>query len=55
MKKKTFPKTILDAIQLLQSAWSVVSETTIKNYFRKVGISKKLAEEGINYQDLAAE
>ena len=38
--KKTFPKTsILDAMQLLTSAWSEVSETIIKNCFRKVGIS----------------
>ena len=35
--KKTFPKTsILDAMQLLTSAWSEVSETIIKNCFRKV-------------------
>ena len=50
--KKTFPKTsILDAMQLLQFAWSKVSEATIKNCFRKVGISGKLAEEAINEQD----
>ena len=47
--EKTFPKTsILDAIQLLTSAWSEVSEATINNFFRKVGISEKLAEEAIN-------
>ena len=50
--KKTFPKTsILDAMQLLTSAWFEVSEATIKNCFRKVGISEKLAEEAINDQD----
>ena len=59
--KKAFPKTsILDAMQLLASAWSEVSEATIKNYFRKVEISEKLAEEAINdqdqtFKDLAAE
>ena len=56
-----FPKTsILDAMQLLTSAWSGVSEATIKNCFRKVGISEKLAEKAINdqddlFKDLAAE
>ena len=50
--EKTFPKTsILDAIPLLTSTWSEVSETTIRNCFRKVGILKKLAEEAINNQD----
>ena len=49
--KKTFPKaSILDAMQLLTSAWSEVSEATIKKRFRKVGILEKLAE-AINYQD----
>ena len=47
--KKTLPKTtILDAMQLLTSAWSEVSEATIKNCFRK---ADKLAEEAINNQD----
>ena len=56
-----FPKTsVLDAMQLLTSAWSGVSEATIKNCFRKVGISEKLAEKAINdqddlFKDLAAE
>ena len=50
--KKTFPKaSILDGMQLLTSAWSEVSEATIKKRFRKVGILEKLAEEAINYQD----
>ena len=50
--KKTFPKaSILDAMQLLTSAWSEVSKATIKKRFRKVGILEKLAEEAINYQD----
>ena len=59
--KKTFPNiSILDAMQLLTSAWPEVSETTIKNCFRKVGISEKSAEEAINdhddpFKDLAAE
>ena len=59
--KKTFRKTsILDEMQLLTSAWSEVSEATIKNCFRKVGISEKSAEEAINdkddpFKDLAAE
>ena len=38
-------------MQLLTSAWSEVSEATIKKRFRKVGILEKLAEEAINYQD----
>ena len=48
-------------MQLLTSAWSEVSEATIKNCFRKIGISEKSAEEeAINdqddpFKDLAAE
>ena len=59
--KKLFPKTtILDAIQLLTSTWSEVSEATIKNSFRKVRIPEKSTEEAINdeddlFKDLAAE
>ena len=59
--KKTFSKTsILDALQLLTSAWSEVSETTIKNCLIKVGIPGELAEEVIIdednlFKDLAAE
>ena len=59
--KKTFPKTsILDAMQLLKCVSSEVSEATIKNCFRKVGVSEKSAEEAINdqddpFKDLAAE
>ena len=50
--KKTFPKaSILDAMQLLASAWFEVSEAIIKKRFRKVGILEQLAEEAINYQD----
>ena len=42
--KQTFSKTsILSAMQLT-AAWSAVSEATIKNCFRKVGISGKSAE-----------
>ena len=50
--KKAFPKTsILDAMQLLQSSWSEVPETTVKNCFRKAGILEEVAEEAINEQD----
>ena len=43
MKKKLPQTSILDAMQLLQSAWSEVLELTVKNCFRKSGISEKLA------------
>lgn len=50
--RKPFPKTsILDAMQLLQSSWSQVLEATIKNCFRKAGISEKAAEEAVNDKD----
>ena len=52
-----FPRTsVLDVTQLLTSAWSEVSEATIKNCFRKVRILEKSAE-AINdpFKDLAAE
>ena len=50
--KKKLPQTsILDAMQLLQSAWSEISELTIKNCFRKSGISEKSAEQAINKED----
>ena len=47
-------------MQLLTSAWSEVSEATIKNCFEKVGIFERSAEEVINdqddpFRDLAAE
>ena len=51
MKKKLPQTSILDAMQLLQSAWSEVSELTIKNCFRKSGISEKSAEQAINEED----
>ena len=51
MKKKLPQTSILDAIQLLQSACSKVSELTIKNCFRKSGISEKSAEQAINEED----
>ena len=51
MKKKLPQTSILDAMQLLQSAWSEVSELTIKNCFRKYGISEKSAEQAINEED----
>ena len=50
--KKNLPQTLaLDAMQLLQSAWSEVWELTIKNCFRKSGISEKSAEQAINEED----
>ena len=50
--KKKFPKIpILDVMQLLTSAWSDVSEVTIKSRFRKVGISEKSVDEPVNNQD----
>ena len=51
MKKKLPQTSIFDALQLLQSAWSEVSELTIKNCFRKSGISEKSAEQAINEED----
>ena len=51
MKKKLPQTSIFDAMQLLQSAWSEVSELTIKNCFRKSGISEKSAEQAINEED----
>ena len=51
MKKKLPQTSILDAMQLLQSAWSEVLELTVKNCFRKSGISEKLAEQVINEED----
>ena len=38
-------------MQLLTSAWSDVSEVTIKSRFRKVGISEKSVDEPVNNQD----
>ena len=38
-------------MQFLTSAWNEVTEVTIKNCFKKVGISEKSAEEGINEED----
>ena len=46
MKKKLPQTSILDAMQLLQSAWSEVSEC-----FRKSGISEKSTEQAINEED----
>ena len=51
MKKKLPQKSMLDAMQLLQSAWSEVSQLTIKNCFQKIGISEKLVEQAINEED----
>ena len=60
MKKKLPQTSILDAMQLLQSAWSEVSELTIKNCFWKSGISEKSAkqainEEGDSFKDITAD
>ena len=42
---KGIPKiSMLDAMQLLQSAWSEIKETTVQNCFRKAGISERAAE-----------
>ena len=41
---------MLDAMQLLQSAWSEITETTVQNCFRKAGIKRK-AEEEVLYQN----
>ena len=38
-------------MQLLQSSWSEISETTVKNCFKKAGISEAAAEEALNDQD----
>ena len=35
---------MLDAMQLLKSAWSEITKTTVQNCFRKAGISEKAAE-----------
>ena len=51
MKKKLSQTSVLDAMQLLKPAWSEVSELTIKNCFRKSGISEKSAEQAINKED----
>ena len=43
---KGIPKiSMLDAMQLLQSAWSEIKEATVQNCFRKAGISERAAEE----------
>ena len=51
MKTKLPQTSILDVMQLLQSAWSEVSELIIKNCFRKSEISEKSAELAINEED----
>ena len=42
---------MLDATQLLQSAWSEIKETTEQNCFRKAGISERAAEEAHGDRD----
>ena len=50
--KKKLPQTsILDAMWLLQSSWSEVSELFIKNCFPKRRISEKSTEQAINEED----
>ena len=51
MKKKLPQTSILDAMQLLESPWSEVSELSIKNCFRKSRISEKSAKQEINEED----
>ena len=51
MKKKLLQTSILDAMQLLESPWSEVSELTIKNCFRKSRISEKSAKQEINEEN----
>ena len=51
MRKALPKKSILIAMQLLTSAWNEITEVTIKNCFKKVGISEKSAEEAINEED----
>ena len=41
MNKQLPTTSILDAISMLESVWDQVSEPTIKNCFRKVGISNE--------------
>eukprot|EP00794_Sanderia_malayensis_P002838 gene2838-3281_t len=59
--KKGIPKTsILDAMQLLRLSWAEVTEQTIKNCFKKAGISEQAAEEAFEdkddpFKDLTAE
>ena len=60
MKKKLSQTSILDAMQLVKPALSEVSELTIKNCFRKSGISEKSAELAINkegdpFKDITAD
>ena len=50
--KKSIPKlTVLDAIDPLVTAWDRVSTETIKNCFRKAGISRETRENAINDSD----
>ena len=51
MKKKLPQTSILDAMQLLKSAWLEVSELTINNCFQKNRISEKSAEQAIIKED----
>ena len=47
--KKSIPKlTVLDAMDLLVTAWDRVSTETIKNCFKKAGISRETQENAIN-------
>ena len=49
---KGIPKiSMLDAMQLLQSAWSEIKETAVQNCFRKAGISERAAEEAHGDRD----
>ena len=51
-RKKSIPKlTVLDAMDQLVTAWDRVSTETIKNYFKKAGISRETQENAINDSD----
>ena len=51
-RKKSIPKfTVLDAMDLLVTAWDRVSTETIKNCFKKAVISRETQENAINDSD----
>ena len=51
-RKKSIPKlTVLDAMDLLVTAWDRVSTETIKNCCKKAGISRETQENAINDSD----
>ena len=50
-KKSIHKLTVLDAMDLLVTAWDRVSTETIKNCFKKAGISRETQENAINDSD----